>query len=89
LLAILEAYELPAIIKERLFAYHEQNGAYDKAENILFELLEDMPGNQELRAQGLAFYTRLLQQSDADLAAGNLPRAEIEEGLAQLHPPEP
>jgi hypothetical protein len=33
---------------------------------------------------GVDFYARLRQRSDADLAAGNLPRDEVEAGLAEV-----
>jgi hypothetical protein len=37
-----------------------------------------------LREWGIAFYQRLQQQSDTALASGNLPRAEVEAGLAEV-----
>ena len=55
-----------------------------KAEDILFELLETHPADQEIRAQGIAFYKRLLAKSDADLQAGDFSRSEVHEGIAQL-----
>lgn len=84
LIDALDAYELPTNVKERLFAYHEQGGRYDQAENVLFELLEETPKDNDLLERGRAFYTRLLHLGDSALEAGNLPRQEIKEGLAQL-----
>lgn len=84
LLQKLDAYQLPAPLQHQLFWYYERQGAYAQAENILFELLEDQPGNASLRSQGQAFYNRLLAKEDSDLQAGNLTRAELREGLAQL-----
>jgi tetratricopeptide (TPR) repeat protein len=84
LLSRLEEYEVPDSIKSRLFSYYELTGRYAKAEDILFELLETDHGNREIFQQGIAFYERLQGKSDFDLAAGNLSRDEVKEGLAQL-----
>ena len=83
----LEDYELPATTKNQLFAYYEQSGNYGKAEDTLFDLLENVHDVQQissLRERGRAFYTRLHAKSDADLVVGNLSREEVEEGIAQL-----
>lgn len=77
----LEEYELPQKAKNKLFRYFEMGGRYDKAENILFEMVEGNAAGQELVEQGIAFYTRLMKKSDADLLTGNLSREEVEEGL--------
>jgi hypothetical protein len=47
-------------------------------------MLEAEPGNAGLVEFGVSFYARLQGQSDAALAAGNLPRSELESGLAEL-----
>jgi hypothetical protein len=47
-------------------------------------LLEADPGNRDIFDFGIAFYQRLLAQNDAALAAANLPRPEVEEGLKDL-----
>lgn len=80
----LDDYELPALTKQKLFAYYEHLGMYAKAEDILFELLEATTNQSELLASGHAFYTRLLARSNTDLIAGNFSRDEAEEGLRQL-----
>ncbi len=67
----LNDYELPVLTKRKLFAYYEHLGMYAKAEDILFELLENTKNNSELLASGHAFYTRLLARSNTDLTAGN------------------
>ena len=81
LLNKLEDYELPIAMQEKLFPYYEQIGRYDKAEDILFEVIE---ANSSFFERGLAFYRRLRTKNDADLLLGNLSREEVEEGLAQL-----
>jgi hypothetical protein len=84
LLKQLEEYELPTHTKSKLFPYYELVGTYAKAEDMLFELLGANDAPQDIKEQGLAFYQRLQQKSNADLAAGNLSREEITEGIAQL-----
>jgi hypothetical protein len=84
LLAKLAEYELPVNLKNLLFRHYEYTGEYAQAEDILFELLELYPTDQEIRAQGLAFYERLLAKSDADLQAGHFSRSEVYEGMAQI-----
>jgi hypothetical protein len=84
LLVKLEDYELPNSLKKQLFWHYEYSGQYAKAEDTLFELLEIHPTDQELRAQGIAFYKRLLAKSDADLQTGQFSRPEVYEGIGQL-----
>jgi hypothetical protein len=47
-------------------------------------MLEAEPDNAALVEFGLAFYQRVLAQSDAALLAANLPRTEAEEGRKEL-----
>ncbi len=71
-------------LQYRLFHYFEDTGQYAEAENVLFELIESSAAPQALIAEGVAFYEWLLEQNDADLEAGNLPRDEVNESLARL-----
>ena len=80
----LASYRLPQETNARLLQYYEQVGAYAQAEDVLYALLADAPDDPTLRALGRAFYQRLLRQPDACLIAGNLPRDEVQEGLARL-----
>jgi hypothetical protein len=84
LLVKLDDYELPNNLKQQLFRYYEYSGQYAKAEDTLFELLETHLVDQEMQAQGIEFYKRLLTKSDADLLMGQFSRAEVYEGMAQL-----
>ena len=81
LLNKLTEYELPLSTQEKLFSYYERIGQYDKAEDILFEVVEE---NSTFIEQGRAFYARLAAKNDVDLQRGNLSRGEVAEGLAQL-----
>lgn len=80
----LEDFELPLKTKRQLFRYYEHMGHYDKAENMLFEIVESNDPDFPMLKEGTAFYERLLTKSNADLAAGNFSRDEAHEGLAEL-----
>ena len=82
LLVQLQSYELPSSTKLQLWNYFESSGHYARAEDTLFELLETE--DDELIERGVQFYNRLLEKTDAELAAGHLPREEVEAGLEQL-----
>ena len=93
LLEKLEDYELPLRTRQLLFWYFEYTGRYGNAEDILFDILEEEPGDEtesvesaeEMRAKGEAFYAHLLGKNDSALETGNFSRAEIKDGLARLH----
>jgi hypothetical protein len=80
----LEEFELPLPTNHRLFQYNEKAGRYARAEDVLFEMLEADSVPPDLIAQGIAFYRRLMAKSDEELLLGNLSRAELREGLAQV-----
>jgi tetratricopeptide (TPR) repeat protein len=80
----LALYELPRKTKYNLWQYYEQVGRYAQAEDVLYELIEAEADAPEIVAQGISFYQRLLSKSSKELVTGNLPRAEIEEALAEL-----
>jgi len=81
LLSVLAGCALPPGLLEKIMSYHEGTGRFDRAENALFEILAAKP---DFAAEGLQFYRRLLVKSDGDLRAGNLPRDEVLEGIAEL-----
>jgi hypothetical protein len=84
LLTALADAPLPARTQAMLMRHHEQRGDFAKAEDALFDLLDAEPGNSDVLDFGIAFYERLRGQSDMALAEGNLPRQELEAGLAEL-----
>jgi hypothetical protein len=77
----LHGQPLPMDLLERVFRYEEIRGRFAQAENVLHDILESEPSFVE---EGIHFYERLLKKSDEQLAAGNLPRDEVLEGLAGL-----
>jgi hypothetical protein len=72
----------PAGTLSRLASYLEQRRRLAQAEDALFEWMET--GAPEAVAACRAFYGRLLNCSDEELAEGELPRTEVLEGLADL-----
>ncbi len=80
----LAAAPLPPRTLARLMQHYERIGEFAKAEDALFAMLDLEPDNDAIAAFGIAFYQRLLAQSDAVLNAANLPRAEVAEGLKEL-----
>jgi hypothetical protein len=75
---------LPLDTQARLMQHHERLGEFGKAEDALFAMLEAEPNEPRLLDFGITFYQRLKSQSDTSLSAGNLPRAELNAGLAEL-----
>jgi hypothetical protein len=67
-----------------LMTGYEILGAYGRAEDILFALLERSETPAPIVAEGAEFYTRLQQKTDDELVAGGLPRGEILDGVAEL-----
>ena len=84
LLTCLQGTPLPARTQARLMQHYERTGEFAKAEDALHALIETGPDNPAIVEFGLAFYHRLLTQSDATLNAAKLPRSEAEEGLREL-----
>jgi hypothetical protein len=83
-LIALQDAPLPLTTQVRLMQHYEQVGSFGKAEDVLFAMLEPEPNEPGLLHFGIAFYQRLARQSDASLSDGNLPRAEVDAGLAEL-----
>lgn len=85
LIATYDATEpLPASIRTVLWLHHERLGAYDQAEDWLFDLLESESLTANLLHRAAAFYHRLEAHSDEDLVHGGLPRSEVQEGLEHV-----
>lgn len=74
--------ELPLNLRARIFEYYEYSGQYSKAEDILFELIDE--NNKEIYNSGILFYKRLQNKPESELMTGNLSRGEVEDGLNEL-----
>ena len=80
----LKGVALPLATQARLMQHYESVEAFGKAEDALASMLEAAPNEARLLDLGIAFYRRLASRSDSALRAGNLPRAEVSEALADL-----
>jgi len=59
-------------------------GDFARAEDALFRVLKLIGPQPEVLSRGRVFYQELLTLDDATLEAGNLPRDEVEESLADI-----
>jgi len=73
--------ELPADLSKKLFQYFEKIKRFDKAEDILYKILEN---DRAFKKEGVAFYQRLSKLSNQELINSGLPMEEIRDGLAEL-----
>lgn len=83
-LGALGDFSIPMNTHGMLMQHYERCGEFAKAEDALFAMIEEQPDNLGLLNFGVSFYQRLQSKSDSALNAGNLPRVELETGLAQL-----
>ncbi|KZL93780.1 DUF6483 family protein [Clostridium magnum] len=77
-------YKVPVILQNKMIDYYIKTKNYDKAENILYEILEENDFNKNLLEKGISFYEELLNKDDEDLENGNLSKEEIIESLSSL-----
>ena len=75
---------LPGKTNAMLMRHYERTGEFAKAEDALFGMADAGPDQAELLDFGRLFYQRLLGLGDYVLTAGNLPRAEVKAGLAEM-----
>lgn len=75
-------YAVSSAAPRGLVELYVRAGRFDEAENWLYRWGEVEPEAAQARAE--AFYQELLGLSDAALEDGGLPRAEVEEGLANV-----
>jgi hypothetical protein len=84
LIGLLGDIELPRETMIRVCRYYLTIGRFADAEDVLFEMIEAGTGGSATVAEGIAMLEGLLDRSDSELEAGNLPRDEVEEALQQL-----
>lgn len=84
LVAALQSAPLPVRTHAMLMRHYERAGDFAKAEDVLFAIRDAEPANDAIVDFGIAFYQRLLAQSDVVLNEANLPRSEVEQGLKEL-----
>jgi tetratricopeptide (TPR) repeat protein len=72
---------ISVVTESNLAFYYEFTGNFDKAEDIIYDLIEF---DSKYINDGIQFCERLLEKDDDVLIQGNLPREEITESLAAL-----
>jgi hypothetical protein len=77
-------YKIPLTLQNKMIDYYIKTKNYDKAENILYEVLEANDFSKDLLEKGIFLYEELLTRDDEDLENGNLSREEIIESLSVL-----
>ena len=77
----LSRHQLSPEILERIFRYEEAMGRFARAEDALYAILD---AHAEFVDEGVRFYERLLRKPDEELAAGNLSRDEVLEGMNSM-----
>jgi len=77
----LEYYELENRIILLTYKYYSQIGLFGKAEDKLYQLLEN---NYEIIEEINNFYKMLLKKDDTELENGNLTRNEIIEAMEKI-----
>lgn len=80
----LQKYELSIEESKEVFISYELIGKYDKAEDVLYEMINKSQDKESIKKLGIDFYNRLLEKSEDDLVKGNLSMDEVHEGLKDL-----
>ncbi|MBP1744565.1 MAG: hypothetical protein H6Q58_1543 [Firmicutes bacterium] len=84
LISEIERYKLEPELQKQLIRYFLKKGAYDKADNVLYELLEAREFTEGSKEYASEIYKALLSRTDAELEKGNMTREEITESLETL-----
>lgn len=77
-------YKVPLVLQSKMIDYYLKTQNYDKAEDILYEMLEDNNFNKDTLQKGISFYESLLTKTEEDLENGNLSKEEVSESLLIL-----
>lgn len=80
----LTKYDIPLENDIQIFRFYELMNKLDKAEDILFYLIDKSNNNEINIKMGIEFYNKLKQKSQEELIMGNLPREEVEDGYLEL-----
>jgi|SRR5581483_8720564 len=75
---------LPVETEALLMEHYETTGQFIRAKAALEKIVAADPTGRDTLEFALAFYERMRAQTDERLLMGNLPRAEVEAGLAEF-----
>lgn len=77
-------FKLPSPLLWKLVDYYKSEKSFDKADNLLYDLLEQKNYEKSQVLKAIDFYQQLTQKSSIELEAGNLPLCEVKESLETL-----
>lgn len=77
-------YKIPLSLQTKIMDYYIKINKYDKAEDILYEMLDYNDFNKITIEKGLNFYNTLLLENDEALNLGGLTREEIQNSASTL-----
>ena len=77
-------YKLDTGLQKQMIRYNMKKGAYDQADNILYDLLQDTGSSEGSKRYAAEIYKALLSIEDAELVKGNLTREEVMESLESI-----
>lgn len=80
----LSNYELSLELDNKILKIYELANKFDKAEDTLFYMLRKTNNEQSVILNGMRFYNRLKEMDYDKLEEGNLPIAEVEDGILEL-----
>lgn len=77
-------YKLPIVLEEKIRNYYTTANRYDKAEDVIYYILEETKYSKSCIEEALKFYNDLLSKENSDLTKGGLSKEEIEESIREL-----
>lgn len=80
----LSNYEFSLDMDKKILKIYELANKLDKAEDTLFYMLRKTNNDGSIILEGMRFYNRLKEEEHEKLELGNLPIAEVEDGILEL-----
>lgn len=82
LISFIAESELQNELNFKIIDYYEFSGQYSKAEDMIFELIEN--NNKDIIDRSVSFYKKLQHRTDEELESGNLSREEVNDALDEI-----
>lgn len=80
----LKFYDIGIKYEKSIFRFYELLGKFDKAEDMLFQIIDERNKDKSIISEGIAFYNRLKELSNKELENGNLSLEEVNESYSEL-----
>ncbi len=82
LISFIAESDLQDDLNFKIIDYYEFSGQYSKAEDMIFELIEN--NNKDIIDRSVSFYKKLLHRTDEEIESGNLSREEVNDALDEI-----